>query len=634
MVQPSPDSRQAVTRRIVARTVAWAAGAALLAIAAAWLFGARAGAERWVTATAAALVILAIALLAAYRARRGLAAMERMRGLQAQIAIYRVGDVLARAESDEELVRCALDAVASGSGLGHWAMYLREPLAGALHLFATRGLPPEASRELEPDAIGRTAQSPASRAAWQGEAVVSSERTGASPAPEYSFPSQTPGLGPAPTVVSVPLIDGTETVAVLQCFLPGERAVEAHDLALIRWMATQVSVGLKRIRMERRDQMLAHFTMGTGEILMGLDLAGAVTYANAAAERALGASSGGLTGRPLEAVAVFGAGEGPFALAGASEGGREFSGEVWFLRGDLTRFPAEVRISPTYDRHGNLSALVLVGHDVTERREREAELTSRTQELGLLNEQLQRAVTDLEEARRAQSEFVANTSHELRTPLNAVIGFATLIEQANYESDEEARDFALRIRRSAEHLLGLLNDILDLAKVEAGRFQLSMTLADLRDPIREALEAVAPLAAGRGLRLDPDLPDDPLHARFDPVRVRQVVMNLLGNALKYTDKGNVRVCAWRDDATGESRIQVVDTGLGISKEGQRRLFAKFGRVDLTLAGRRAGTGLGLAISKALIQGMGGSITVESDGVGRGTRATVVFPAPPAEPVPE
>jgi signal transduction histidine kinase len=269
-----------------------------------------------------------------------------------------------------------------------------------------------------------------------------------------------------------------------------------------------------------------------------------------------------------------------------------------------------VRVSPTRDDRGERNALVLLGHDVTERHEREAELTSRTEELALLNDQLQRAVGELEHARRAQGEFVANTSHELRTPLNAVIGFATLIEQGAYESDAEARDFALRVRKSAEHLLTLLNDILDLAKIESGRFQLSMSAGDLRLSVREALDA--------------EIPDEPLTTEFDPARVRQVLINLLGNALKYTDKGSVRVRAWRDTG-GEATIQVTDTGVGISQEGQRRLFSKFGRVDLALAGRRAGTGLGLAISKALIRGMGGTITVESDGPGQGTRATVVFP---------
>ncbi len=581
-------------------------------------------ARRAGAAALAGALVLAIAVLAAWRARRGLSRMERRRGLEAQLSIYKVGDVLAGAETNEELVRAGLEAVADGTGIGHWAIYLREPAGGALRLFATRGLPPSANAELEPDSISKSAKSPASRAAWTGEPVVS--RADKDPeAPHCAFAASTPGLGSSPTIVSVPLVDRTETAAVLQCFVPRDRPVLPEDLALLRWMATQVAAGLRRIRMERHDEMLALFTMGTGEILLGLDLTGSVTYANGAAERALGAEPGGLAGRRLTEIADLGPNGASDGLEEALRGGTEYAGEIGFLRADGARFPAEVRVSPTHDRHGDLNALVLLGHDVTERREREAELTSRTEELNLLNEQLQRAVGELEQARRAQSEFVANTSHELRTPLNAVIGFATLIEQGAHESEAEAREFALRIRRSAEHLLALLNDILDLAKIESGRFQLSVSSGDLRIPVREALDAVHSIATSRGLALQIELPEEPLTTRFDPARVRQVFINLLGNALKYTDKGTVRVRAWRDIG-GEATIQVTDTGVGISQEGQRRLFSKFGRVDLSLAGRRAGTGLGLAISKALIQDMGGTITVESDGLGKGTRATVVFPA--------
>ncbi|HEV8129130.1 MAG TPA: ATP-binding protein [Candidatus Eisenbacteria bacterium] len=582
-------------------------------------------ARRALAAALAGALVFAIAALAFWRARRGLSQMERLRGTEAQLAIYKVGDVLAGAETDEDLVRVGLESMASGTGIGHWAMYLREGAGGALRLFATRGLPPSANAQLEPDPVSKTAKSPASRAAWTGEPVVTRTDPGSGPdAPRCEFAAATQGLGPSPTIVSVPLVDRSETVAVLQCFVRQDRPVLPEDLALLRWMAAQVGAGLRRIRMERHDQMLALFTMGTGEILLGLDLAGSVTYANGAAERALGAEPGGLTGRRLVEIADFGPDAASEELEEALRGGTEYAGEIWFIRKNGTRFPAEVRVSPTRDDRGERNALVLLGHDVTERHEREAELTSRTEELALLNDQLQRAVGELEHARRAQGEFVANTSHELRTPLNAVIGFATLIEQGAYESDAEARDFALRVRKSAEHLLTLLNDILDLAKIESGRFQLSMSAGDLRLSVREALDAVHSIASSRGLALQAEIPDEPLTTEFDPARVRQVLINLLGNALKYTDKGSVRVRAWRDTG-GEATIQVTDTGVGISQEGQRRLFSKFGRVDLALAGRRAGTGLGLAISKALIQGMGGTITVESDGPGQGTRATVVFP---------
>ena len=553
------------------------------------------------------------------RFRRRRADLERSRAQQAQISIYRVGETLARADRDDDLIRFALDAIATGSGIEHWVMYLRESPEANLAFFASRGLPAEARPELEPDPVARNARSPASRAAWHREALVARD---AASAPDYAFPDLTPGLGSRPIIVSVPLLEAGEVVAVLQCFVPRERAVEPEELALIRWMGSQVSVGLKRIRMERRDQMLASYMMSTGEILFGLAPDATITHANAAAGTALGVAVEQLVGRPL--------GDCCPDLPPDTRFDREFAGELWFVREDGRRFPAEVRISPTSGREGGVTGAVLVGHDATERRAREAEIANRTEELALINEELQRANEELTEARRRQNEFVANTSHELRTPLNAVIGFAALIEQRGHQSEEEASEFAGQIRRSAEHLLNLLNDILDLAKVEAGRFQLSMSPGDLRDPIRAAVDAISPIAQTRGLKLLVELPMDPVEALLDDARVRQVMLNLLGNAVKFTDKGEVRVRAWRDPVTGEAKASVEDSGVGIPKELQERLFSKFTQVDGSYTRRHQGTGLGLAISKALIQNMGGTISLASEGLGKGTIATVTLQAPPTE----
>jgi PAS domain S-box-containing protein len=553
------------------------------------------------------------------RFRRRRADLERSRAQQAQISIYRVGETLARADRDDDLIRFALDAIATGSGIEHWVMYLREPPEANLSFFASRGLPAEARPELEPDPIARNARSPASRAAWHREALVARD---AASAPDYAFPDLTSGLGARPIIVSVPLLEAGEVVAVLQCFVPRERSVEPEELALIRWMGSQVSVGLKRIRMERRDQMLASYMMSTGEILFGLAPDATITHANTAAGAALGMGVEDLVGRPL--------GDWCPDLPAETRFDREFAGELWFLREDGRRFPAEVRISPTSGREGGVTGAVLVGHDATERHAREAEIANRTEELALINEELQRANEELTEARRRQNEFVANTSHELRTPLNAVIGFAALIEQRGHQSEEEAAEFAGQIRRSAEHLLNLLNDILDLAKVEAGRFQLSMSPGDLRDPIRAAVDSISPIAQTRGLKLLVELPMEPVEALLDGARVRQVMLNLLGNAVKFTDRGEVRVRAWRDPETGEAIATVQDSGVGIPKEMQDRLFSKFTQVDGSYTRRHQGTGLGLAISKALIQNMGGTISLTSEGLGKGTLATVTLRAPPTE----
>ncbi|MGE5174829.1 MAG: ATP-binding protein [Hyphomicrobiales bacterium] len=572
--------------------------------------------DGWAVALA---IALGIATIGTIRYRRRLAELEWARATRAEISIHRVAETLARADEDAELVRCALDAIAQGSGIDHWAMYLRDPRSGALEFFTARALPDSAASELAPEPIARDARSPASRAAFTREVVIARDPA---TVPDYAFPAMTPGLGPSPTIVAVPLLDGPRTIAVLECFVPRARRFESEDLALIRWMAAQTAVGLKRIRLERRDQMLASFTRSTGEILLGLDADGTIAYANPAAESALGAAAGALVGRHAAAiVAPDASGTKPWT---PGRGDEEFAGEVWFLRPGGGRFPAEVHLSPMRDRDGAGVAAVLVGHDVTERKEREIEIANRTQELALVNEQLQAANDELETARRLQSEFVANTSHELRTPLNAVIGFATLIEQGSLETAEEASEFAAQIRRSAEHLLGLLNDILDMAKVEAGRFELTVSLGDLRAPIQAAVDSIGPLALTRGLNLLVDLPLTPLFARLDATRVRQVMMNLLGNAVKFTDRGDVRVRAERDERTGEARVVVADTGIGIAPGKQARLFSKFTQLDGSYARRYQGTGLGLAISKALMQNMGGTITVESEGEGRGTTVTLVF----------
>jgi signal transduction histidine kinase len=305
----------------------------------------------------------------------------------------------------------------------------------------------------------------------------------------------------------------------------------------------------------------------------------------------------------------------------------EFSGMIWFLRGDGSRFPAEVRLSAAYDRQKVLTSIVLVGRDVTDRREQEQELRKRTDDLALVNEKLHLVNRELENAQRLQNDYLTNTSHELRTPLNAVIGFATLLEQGSQGTPEEGKEFARLIREAAEHLLGVINDLLDLAKVAAGRFELRLVTGDLRPAVQSAIEAIGPMASKKGLNLVVDMPMDALHVALDPPRMRQIMLNLLGNAVKFTDKGEVKVRAWRDSATDEAWVEIEDTGIGVAPDRQSKLFTKFSQADSSYARRHGGTGLGLAITQALIQNMGGTIRLESEGLGRGSKVILGFPAP-------
>ena len=613
--QPAPAAA-ATSRAELARGAALHyLGTALLASVCAILGGIGLHAI-WLTLVAeGAIVVLAFR---AYHARK--AELERHHAREAQLSVYRVAETMARAEREEDLVRHALDTIAESVGTATWALYLHRGGLGAFSLAATRGLPSDADQELAPDPPGPEAVSPASRAAWLGETVTGPGLS------SWTFPSRGT-LGADPVVISVPVADHGDLPAVLQCFLPHGGELGTEQQALLRWMATQLSSGLKRLRLEHKDQLLASYMMSTGEILFGLDLAGIVTHANAAAERALGAPPGALVGSPLDRLGIpDGEGAGTSLVAKVKAHG-DWAGSVWFTRGDGSRFPAEVRLSPAFDRRGTLTAIVLVGRDVTERREHEAEQRKTAGALEVLNAKLQRANAGLEEAQRHQNDFLANTSHELRTPLNGVIGFAMLLEQGAAETDEERADFARSIREAAEHLLGVINDLLDLAKVAAGRFQLILVPGDLRSVIEPAVEAVGPVAERKGLALRIDLPDAPLEAAIDPARLRQVMLNLLGNAVKFTDKGEVRVRAWRDPDTEEARITVEDTGVGITRDFRARLFTKFTQADSSYHRRHQGTGLGLSISKALVENMGGTIVVESEGLNRGTKVTLALPAP-------
>ncbi|MBM3779330.1 MAG: response regulator [Acidimicrobiia bacterium] len=222
-----------------------------------------------------------------------------------------------------------------------------------------------------------------------------------------------------------------------------------------------------------------------------------------------------------------------------------------------------------------------------------------------LNEQLA-------EATRAKSDFLATMSHEMRTPMNGVLGMAALLEDTPLNAEQ--RELLAMIRASGQGLVSIINDILDLSKVEAGRLELETAPIVLRQLIEEALELLAPRAAEKGLDLigDVDLALPPV-VLGDATRLRQVLVNLIGNAIKFTERGHVLVTARRRDGGPRLRlaITVADTGIGISAEAQGRLFAPFVQVDSSTTRRFGGTGLGLAISKRLVEAMGGQIWLDS-----------------------
>jgi signal transduction histidine kinase len=227
-----------------------------------------------------------------------------------------------------------------------------------------------------------------------------------------------------------------------------------------------------------------------------------------------------------------------------------------------------------------------------------------------LFEELERKGRELEAASRHKSEFLANMSHELRTPLNAVLGYAEMIQDGIYgEVPAKIQDVLERVQNNGRHLLGLINDVLDLSKIEAGQLTLAPTDYSMRELALGVVGATEALAAEKKLAIAVEVPKDLPAARGDERRITQVLMNLVGNAIKFTEAGSVTIRAKVEG--GSFLVAVSDTGVGIADEDRQRIFEEFQQVDSSSTRKKGGTGLGLAISRRIVELHGGRIWVES-----------------------
>ncbi len=260
---------------------------------------------------------------------------------------------------------------------------------------------------------------------------------------------------------------------------------------------------------------------------------------------------------------------------------------------------------------------------------------ARTRELEKINVELHRLIDEsnraqeaAEQANRSKGIFLANMSHELRTPLNAIIGYSEMLqEEAEDLGQEHFIPDLQKIHGAGRHLLGLINDILDLSKIEAGKMGLYLETFDIAPMIQDVVDTITPLVEKNANTLDVHCADDLGTMRADSTKVRQGLFNLLSNACKFTERGTITLGANREmvDGTAWIKFRVSDTGIGMTPEQMGNLFEAFAQAEASTNRKYGGTGLGLAISQKFCQMMGGDVTVES-ALGQGSTFTISLPA--------
>ncbi len=277
--------------------------------------------------------------------------------------------------------------------------------------------------------------------------------------------------------------------------------------------------------------------------------------------------------------------------------------ELLGLRKDLTEFPVEISLSPLATDEGTLVFAAI--RDITDRK---------------------RIEQRMQEASRLKSEFLANMSHELRTPLNAIIGFSELmyLEKGGPLSAAERHEYLGDILASSKHLLRLINDVLDLAKVESGKIDLRAEPVDLAEVVREVRDILRELAAAKRLVLQIDLDSTIGPVSADPVRLKQILYNFLSNAIKFTPEEGMVTIRIRPEGLAAFRLTVSDTGIGIAPEDIGRLFVEFQQLDASAAKKFQGAGLGLALTKRIVEAHQGRVEVTSE-VGKGSTFSALLP---------
>ncbi|MDG4554369.1 MAG: PAS domain S-box protein [Candidatus Competibacter sp.] len=423
-------------------------------------------------------------------------------------------------------------------------------------------------------------------------------------------------------VLSVPVIENGKVVMLAGV---GNKTTDYTELDVetVQLICNEIWRIAQRRRGEAQLRKLAQAVEQSPECIVITDLEARIEYVNEAFARTTGYSREETIGQNPKLLQ---SGKTPSdryaALWQALSRGQPWKGEFVNRRKDGGEYVEFAIITPLRQPDGRISHYVAVKEDVTEKKRIGQELDRHRHHLEELvaerTAELERARVLAEAANRAKSAFLANMSHEIRTPMNAIVGLTHLLRQTAVTPEQAAR--LARIGDAARHLLSILNDILDLSKIEAGKLVLEHTDFALGTVLDHVRSLIAESARAKGLSVTVDYDDVPRWLRGDPTRLRQALLNYAGNAVKFTERGSIALRAQLlgdDGANLQVRFEVQDTGVGIAPDIHTRLFEAFAQADASTTRKHGGTGLGLAITQRLAQLMGGEVGVESE-PGRGS----------------
>jgi PAS domain S-box-containing protein len=417
--------------------------------------------------------------------------------------------------------------------------------------------------------------------------------------------------------MAAPLLIGRRLVgAIATVHSDPNRVFGTEDLRLLTMFAPQAAIAIENARLyqaaRRQKQYFEELVLNSPVAIVTLDSHHDVMSCNPAFEKLFGYSQAEASGRNLDALIATGATHSEavqYTLQGLE---RSIHGIGRRRRKDGTLVDVELLGVPVIV-DGERVGLMGLYHDISE---------------------LLQARREAEAANSAKSQFLASMSHELRTPLNAIIGYSEMVQEEVEELGQPqlASDLS-KIRMAGRHLLALINDILDLSKIEAGKMELFLETFELKTLVEEVVTTVRPLVEKNGNRLVLDMPAHPGRMHADLTKVRQMLLNLLSNSCKFTDHGTITLAIAReqDEAMGGEAVlvRVSDTGVGMTSAQMDRLFEAFAQAEASTTSKYGGTGLGLAITKRFSQMMGGDVTVRSE-MGKGASFTLRLPALVAE----